>query len=248
MNHRARINAENNIIISLLFIIAMVALYFTFNETTLENSTTTQDDITSTTKTTTKNTTNIIKNIISNIQPDIATANKDIKDDTTKEVIEKKDEVITQIPQEQNINQNDNSTIDIEKKLDDKKDNKKDETINNDTKQIKTQEQKEDISPSSSLAPVVVKKVEFKTITEFYNTIKKSIKKKIKNNTSTPTSAKIRLTLFKNGRVDHMKFMGGNQEFYDFNKRRILWVFPVQIPQNLESKFPRYFRMEIKGK
>jgi hypothetical protein len=90
------------------------------------------------------------------------------------------------------------------------------------------------------------------TINSFYETIKKDIQKKIdtKVKTNNYFSSKngyvnIRLTILKDGSYEQLRLQDGDLAFYDFIKSDIKSHFPITMYQNIEEKFPRYFRMKV---
>jgi glycerophosphoryl diester phosphodiesterase len=90
------------------------------------------------------------------------------------------------------------------------------------------------------------------TVSSFYETIRKDIQKKIDKKVKTNNYfnskdgyVNIRLTILKNGSYEQLRFQDGDLAFYDFIKSDIKSHFPITMYQNIEDKFPRYFRMKV---
>lgn len=56
---------------------------------------------------------------------------------------------------------------------------------------------------------------------------------------------KIRVTILKDGNFEHLKYMGGDKEFFNSIQDSIKHTFPIYIDEQIRYQFPRYFRMRI---
>jgi hypothetical protein len=88
------------------------------------------------------------------------------------------------------------------------------------------------------------------TIESFYKSIEDKIYLNItknvdKNTLNSSNPVNIRITILQDGRYEQLTYMSGNKQYFDKIKSSIVDVFPVNIPTNLKSNFPRYFRMEV---
>ncbi len=87
-------------------------------------------------------------------------------------------------------------------------------------------------------------------ISSFYKEIRDKIYSNIKQNVIKDEiidkqNTKIRITILKDGMYEQLTFIEGSKEYYEAIKPSILDIFPLEIPSQLEYKFPRYFRMEV---
>ncbi len=94
-------------------------------------------------------------------------------------------------------------------------------------------------------------KKKHKTVSSFYKEIEDKIYKNIDANISKDIivdkrNTKIRITILKDGMYEQMTFVSGNEEYYENIKPFIIKIFPLTIPQEIQHRFPRYFRMEVK--
>ena len=74
------------------------------------------------------------------------------------------------------------------------------------------------------------------------NKINTSIKQKSNNQNG---YVNIRVTILKDGNFEHLKFMGGDKQYFDTIKPLIETIFPLVMEEKIDDQFPRYFRMRI---
>ncbi len=89
-------------------------------------------------------------------------------------------------------------------------------------------------------------------INTFLRTTKNSINQKVKlfldkNTIPINKTVNIRLTVLKDGNFEHLKYMGGDKQYFDLIKEEIKKVFPLYIDIRIDDQFPRYFRMTVKA-
>ena len=55
----------------------------------------------------------------------------------------------------------------------------------------------------------------------------------------------IRVTILKDGNFEHLKYMGGDKQYFDSIEPIIKTIFPIDMEEKIDDQFPRYFRMKI---
>lgn len=116
---------------------------------------------------------------------------------------------------------------------------KKVQQIKESNKTKKENSQKEKIAK-------LVKNVDIKVLKNFIKETRKKINSVVKyDNNSSKTSLNIRVTILKDGNYEQLKFVSGNKELFEKNKKIISSVFPLTIDDKIVQEFPRYLRVKI---
>ena len=87
------------------------------------------------------------------------------------------------------------------------------------------------------------------TIYNYYTKLQKNFTKIVLDKTTDQNITKnttIRLTILKDGNYEQIHRVSGDKKFYDMASAIIITKFPLSIPLQLQNKFPRYFKINIK--
>ncbi len=89
----------------------------------------------------------------------------------------------------------------------------------------------------------------YTTVYSYYTALQKIIQKnvlKADSNNNIKDGCKVKLTILKDGNFEYIHKTQGDNNCYETTKEFITKAFPLYIPNEIQDKFPRYFKVEIK--